>query len=158
MIRKATLDDSADIQSLISDWARTGKVLDRPLNYVYEHIRDYWVYCHKGSIVGCCALGVVGWQGLAEIKSLIVSKKYQKKGFGKGLVQACVNEASSLRVEKVFALTYVSGFFKKLGFKNIDRKKLPHKIWSDCINCPEFPDCGEEAVIVKVAAFLAKGK
>jgi amino-acid N-acetyltransferase len=24
---------------------------------------------------------------------------------------------------------------------------LPHKVWSDCINCSKFPDCNEEALI-----------
>jgi len=53
-------------------------------------------------------------------------------------------------VEEVFALTYAATFFKKFGFKIIDRKKLPHKIWNDCINCPDFPDCGETAMILSM--------
>jgi amino-acid N-acetyltransferase len=149
MIRKANLQDSKEIHKLIDSWAKTGRVLGRPLNYIFEHIRDFWVYSEKDKIVACCALGVVGWQGLAEIKSLIVLKNYQKKGIGKALVKAAMTEAHNLGLENVFALTYVPKFFKRLGFKNIDRKKLPHKIWGDCINCSEFPDCSEIAVIAK---------
>ena len=34
-----------------------------------------------------------------------------------------------------------------------DKKLLPHKIWSDCINCTMFPDCDEEALMYEVAVF-----
>jgi amino-acid N-acetyltransferase len=34
-----------------------------------------------------------------------------------------------------------------LGFRRIDKNELPHKIWSDCIDCPKFPNCDEVAVI-----------
>jgi amino-acid N-acetyltransferase len=38
-------------------------------------------------------------------------------------------------------------FFQKLGFKEIEKSELPQKIWADCIKCPYFPDCEEEALI-----------
>ncbi|HOL22982.1 MAG TPA: GNAT family N-acetyltransferase, partial [bacterium] len=25
--------------------------------------------------------------------------------------------------------------------------QLPHKVWSDCINCPKFPRCDETAML-----------
>jgi amino-acid N-acetyltransferase len=50
-------------------------------------------------------------------------------------------------LKKVFTLTYVPDFFKKLGFIEIDKAKLPNKIWADCIHCQYFPDCREIALI-----------
>lgn len=150
MIRKAKLSDANAIYDLINFWAKNGKVLPRPLNYIFEHLRDFWVYVKDKRIVGCCALNVVGWQNLAEIKSLVVAKAYHGKGLGRQLVEVCLKEAAEIGVEAVFALTYASAFFKKLGFKTIDRKKLPHKIWNDCINCPDFPDCAETAMILSL--------
>mgnify|MGYP001364448508 CR=1 FL=1 len=150
MIRKAKLSDAEDIQRLVNSWAKKGKLLRRSLNYIFEHLRDFWVFLDKGKVVGCCALSVTGWQNLAEIKSLAVLSKYQKKNIGKKLVKISLKEASSLGIKGVFALTYSPEFFTKVGFKIIDRKKLPHKIWSDCINCSEFPGCSEEAVILKI--------
>jgi len=150
MIRKATLKDSKKIQTLIKLWAKKGKVLERSLNYVYEHIRDFWVYTEGRNIVGCCALSVVGWENLAEIKSLVVAKKFQKQGVGKKLVAECIKEAKKLSIKNIFALTFAPKFFKKLGFKKISRRKLPHKIWSDCIHCMDFPSCSEEAVILRI--------
>jgi amino-acid N-acetyltransferase len=150
MIRKAKISDAKQIQALIQLWAKKGKMLERPLNYVYENIRDFWVFEADNKIVGCCALHIVGWESLAEIKSLAVAPKYQGRGIARALLESCLDEAKSLNLDKIFALTFVLKFFQKLGFKKTDRNKLPHKIWSDCINCTFFPDCHEEAVIINV--------
>ncbi len=150
MIRKAKINDAKQIHALISLWAQKGKVLERSLNYIYENIRDFWVYSEKNKIIACCALGVVGWEGLAEIKSLVVLSSHQGKSIGKKLVKKVLSETQSLGVKKVFALTFVPVFFKKIGFRKIDREKLPHKIWSDCINCVHFPNCCEEAVMLNL--------
>jgi len=72
MIRKAKITDAKPIQNLIRVWAKKGKMLDRPLNYVYENIRDFWVCEEKGKVIGCCSLHIVGWESLAEIISLAV--------------------------------------------------------------------------------------
>jgi amino-acid N-acetyltransferase len=150
MVRKAKITDAKDIYALINSWAKKGKVLERPLSYIYEQIRDFWVYVHKKEIIGCCALHIVGWQELGEIKSLVVAKDFHNQGIGKMLVRRCLKEAKILGIKNIFALTFVSQFFKKLGFKAIDRQELPHKIWSDCVNCVFFPDCKEEAVILTI--------
>ncbi|UCC96261.1 MAG: N-acetyltransferase [Candidatus Omnitrophota bacterium] len=152
MIRKAKIADAKDIQRLINYWAKKRKVLDRPLNYVYENIRDFWVCIDKKKVVGCCALHVVGWQNLGEIKSLVIEKKYLHKGIGKKLVGECLGEAKRIGVRNIFALTFIPKFFTKLGFGEIDRTELPHKIWADCVQCLYFPDCKEEAVIMRIAA------
>ncbi|MCK9615151.1 MAG: N-acetyltransferase [Candidatus Omnitrophica bacterium] len=147
-IRKAKISDAKEIYSLINSWSKEGKVLERSLNYIYENIRDFWVYEARNEIIGSCALHVVGWQDLGEIKSLVILKKFQDKGIGTKLVTRCATEAKSIGIKNVFALTFVPQFFKKLGFREIDRKNLPHKIWSDCVNCIYFPDCQEKAVIL----------
>ena len=134
MIRKARITDGKQIQNLVNAWAKKGKVLERSLNYIYENLRDFWVYREDKQLVACCGLHIVGWQDLAEIKSLVVEKGFQGKGIGAKLVKKCLVEAESLGVKNVFALTFQPAFFQKLGFKSIDRKKLPHKIWSDCIH------------------------
>ena len=150
MIRKATLTDSRQVHQLINFWAKKGKVLERSLGDIYENIRDFWVCIERKKIIGCCALHVVGWQGLGEIKSLVVAKGSQRGGTGARLVKKCLEEAKTLGIMDVFALTFIPVFFKRLGFERIDRKELPHKIWTDCIKCISFPDCCEEAVIVKL--------
>ncbi|MDD5069544.1 MAG: N-acetyltransferase [Candidatus Omnitrophica bacterium] len=150
LLRKAKLSDAKRIHELITFWVKRRRVLDRPLNYIYENLRDFWVYTEEERIVGCCALHVVGWDLLAEIKSLCVDEEMHGRGVGKQLVGKAIEEAVGLEIKKVFALTFVPEFFAKQGFKVIDRKELPHKIWSDCVNCVYFPDCQEQALIISV--------
>ncbi len=147
MIRKAFLSDAETIQKLVAQFSQKGVMLPRSLNSVYEHIRDFWVIEENKNVVGCAALHVVGWNGLAEIRSLSVDEKSQKKGMGKNLVERCIDEAKEIGIKRVFALTFVPDFFDKNGFHKIEKETLPHKIWSDCIDCPYFPDCKEIAMI-----------
>lgn len=148
-IRKAKVPDVTAVQKLINTFAERGIMLPRSLSALYENIRDFFVLEEDGRIVGCCALHIT-WEDLAEIKSLAVDELAQGRGYGRALVEACLEEARSIGIPRVFALTYIPDFFEKLGFTRIDKSKLPHKVWTDCINCPKFPNCGEEAVVLEL--------
>lgn len=149
MIRKAILADVKAIQSLVNQYADSGQMLPRSLNELYEHLRDFHVYEENGSLIGVCALHV-SWDGLAEIRSLAVQQDRVKRGIGAALVRQCLAEAAALQVNRVFVLTYQPGFFRMLGFAEVDKKELPHKIWTDCLNCIKFPDCDESALIISI--------
>ncbi|MCE5315361.1 MAG: N-acetyltransferase [Armatimonadota bacterium] len=149
MIRKAKISDVPTLQGLINHFANNDEMLPRSLNAIYEDIRDFLIIEEDGRILGCCALHIT-WEDLAEVRSLAVDPSVQGKGYGRMLVQACLDDAKDMGVPKVFALTYVPGFFEKMGFSPVDKSALPHKIWSECINCPKFPDCGEEAVAIEL--------
>ena len=135
---------------LINGYAEERRMLSRSLNHLYEHIREFFVYeDENGEVKGCCASHIT-WDNLAEIKALAVAKEVGKKGIGRELVNECIKDAKNLGVNQAFALTYVDGFFLKLGFRIISRDDLPHKVWRECIHCPKFPDCDEIAVIKEV--------
>lgn len=146
MIRKAKVTDVKKIQKLINHYAKRDKMLPRSLNELYENIRDFVVYADGAKVHGCCALHI-DWEDLSEIKSLAVAPTKAGTGVGRKLLEECLKEARTLKIKKVFALTYVPGFFKKFGFKIVDKAKLPHKIWSECIKCVYFPGCKEIAVM-----------
>lgn len=146
-IRKARVSDAKHIQKLINGYAARDLMLARSLNEIYDSIRDFWVAEENKKIIACCALHVVGWNSLSEIKSLAVAKSKHKKGIGAELVQTCLDEARSMKLKYVFVLTYVARFFRKFGFKKISKAKLPHKIWSECYKCSKFPNCNEEALM-----------
>ena len=151
LIRKALLGDVPEMQKLINFYADRGELLPRSLNQLYEDIRDFFIAEEDGRIIGTCALHI-NWGDLAEVKALVVDEGFQGKGLGKQLVQTCIDEAKVFGLSRVFALTYQLDFFKKMGFREIDKSELPHKIWSECIHCVKFPDCGEVAVICELAA------
>ena len=151
MIRKAKITDVKAIQSLVNQYADTGQMLPRTLNELYEHLRDFHVYEEQEALVGVCALHV-SWEGLAEVRSLAVRQDMTKRGIGAQLVQQCLREAAELQVARVFVLTYQDGFFRKLVFQEVDKKELPHKIWTDCLNCVKFPNCDEIALEIILPA------
>ncbi len=150
MIKKARLNEVKQVQELIKYFATQDLMLHRSLNELYENLRDFWVWKQKGKLYGCAALHML-WDGLAEIKSVAVSQKHQKKDIGTKLIKQCLKEAKQLGIKQVFVLTYVPEFFKKFGFRRIPKEKLPHKIWAECIRCPKFPDCNEVALIKNIA-------
>jgi len=149
MIRKAEIKDVIPIQNIINNFAKDGFMLARSLNELYENLRDFWVYETGKRVVGCCALHI-SWEDFAEVKSLAVEERFQKRGIGTALVEACIQEAKQLGVKNLFVLTYIPQYFKRFGFKKISHEKLPHKIWAECIRCPKFPNCKEVALIKKL--------
>ena len=146
MIRKATVEDVKKIQKLVNHYAKRERMLPRSLNELYENIRNFFVYSEGKNIYGCCALDV-DWEDLAEIKSLAVAKPKCGKGIGTKLLAQCLKDAKALKVRRVFALTYIPEFFEQFGFKIVDKKELPQKIWSECIRCMYFPNCKEIAMM-----------
>lgn len=150
-IRKAKVSDVKEIQRLIEQSAKKGEMLSRSLSELYDNLRDYFVYQNEDreEIIGTCAMHIC-WEDLAEIRSLVVREEYQGKGIGTKLVEACLSEAITLGLFRIFALTYRPDFFLKFGFKIVDKSLLPHKIWADCLKCVKFPECNEVAVLLEV--------
>jgi len=149
LIRKATIPDAKTIQNLLTGYANQGLMLNSSLAEIYDRIRAYHVAELDGKVVGVSALKI-SWEDLAEVRSLAVSEEAKGLGLGRRLVEACLDEARSLGIKRVFALTYQVDFFGKLGFEVIDKALLPQKIWADCIKCVKFPDCDETAMILAV--------
>ncbi|MFH1288166.1 MAG: N-acetyltransferase [bacterium] len=147
MIRKAYVHEIKDIYKIIQKNAEDGKLLPRSYNQLYENIRDFFVFEKNNNIIGICALHI-SWENLAEIKSLAILESERKNGIGTELLKACLKEAGDLGIKQVFTLTYVTEFFEKNGFKKVEKNSLPHKIWSECINCVHFPNCNEIAMMI----------
>jgi len=149
IIRKAKISDTVGIQKLIQHYAKEDLMLPRSLMEIYENIRDYFVAEKGKMLVGCCALHIC-WKDLAEVKSLAVKPEHTRVGIGTLLVKNTLEEAVDISIRKVFCLTYIPKFFRRFGFRKIEKKYLPHKIWNECINCPKFPNCDEIAMLKRL--------
>lgn len=148
-IRKARISDVKAIHAMLLDRS-DGMVLPRSLNDLYTRLRDFFVCVDEtGRVVGCCAL-CVSWEDLAEVRSLFVRPEARGKRLGARLVDACLSEAVTLGIYRVFVLTDQVAFFARLGFEETDKEVLPQKVWNDCINCPQFPDCSEVAMLMQL--------
>ncbi|GFO64201.1 N-acetyltransferase [Geomonas paludis] len=149
MIRKARIGDVKEIQKLLTNFASRGEMLSRSLSELYEALRDFYVFEEDGQLLGTSALHIV-WEDLAEVRSVAVAESAGRRGIGSQVVGACIEEARSLGLKKLFCLTYKPDFFAKFGFKIADKSELPHKVWGDCIKCVKFPDCDEIAMILEL--------
>jgi len=151
MIRKAKIGEIREIQKMLAIRAERGDLLPRSLSELFDNLRDIFVYLDddESEIIGTCSMHIC-WEDLAEIRSLVVREPYHGQGIGKKLVEACVSEALSLGLNRIFALTYKVEFFHKLGFREVDKATLPHKIWADCLKCVKFPECDEVAMIYEI--------
>ena len=145
-IRKARMKDIPLLHTLVMNEANKGNLLPRSLTQLYTAIRDFYVAEDDGNVIGCCALAVI-WERLVEVRSLIVADNYRRRGIGKLLVQACIDDAKELGAGQVFTLTYQTAFFATLGFEEVPKETLPQKIWTDCVHCPKFPNCDEIAML-----------
>ncbi len=150
MIRKASITDPPAIAAIVNDFASREQMLPRALSEIYEALRDFYVCEEDGKIVGCAALHIA-WEGLGEVRSLAVARDQQGKGIGTQLIEVCLREARELGIRRVFVLTYSPAFFRRFGFRDYPKENLPHKIWTDCIKCPKFPNCDEEALVLDFA-------
>ncbi len=124
-------------------------MLFRSMADIYENLQSFSVAELDGKVVGCCSLQII-WSDLAEIKSLAVDKANTGAGAGKMLVGTAVEQASSLGIPRIFALTLRPDFFEKMGFQVVEKEALPMKVWSDCAKCPKQQNCDETAVIKTV--------
>ena len=151
LIRKAKVNEVREVQKMLTSHAEHGDLLPRSLSELFDNLRDIFVYLddNKPEIIGTCSMHIC-WEELAEIRSLVVRPHFQGKGIGRKLVGACLEEAAGLGLHRVFVLTYKVEFFHKLGFREVDKATLPHKIWADCLKCVKFPECDETAMIFEI--------
>jgi amino-acid N-acetyltransferase len=144
-VRKPRLSEVYDLKQLLDSAVAEGKVLPRQLPELYENVRDFYVYVDEKGVGGCVALHI-DMVDLAEVRSLVVRPDLRGRGVGGRLVKATLQEADSLDIARVYALTREEKFFLKLGFRMVDKAELPYKVFKDCMRCRLFPGCDEVAV------------
>jgi len=144
-VRSAAAGDVEAILRLLKPFAEKNIILERDKDNVFQHLQEFLVAEYDEDLAGVVCVHIYG-ENLAEVRSLVVSPECQKHGVGRLLVEGCEQWAASLGVAKLFALTYVTGFFQKLGYRIVSKESLPHKVWTVCVHCARFADCDEIAV------------
>ena len=149
-LRKAKLNDIPLMQELVKQEVADGVILKRSDDEVATNIRSYVLVFKDNNLIGYAALHIHSPE-LSEIRSLIVSSEARGLGVGKKIVEFCKVEAKKLGLKEILVLTYIADFFRKLGFEEIEKEKIPeHKIWLDCVKCVHFPVCNEISLIYKL--------
>lgn len=146
VIRAAAIGDVPTIHHLLEIYAAKGNLLPRTLSELYRHLRDFFVIEIAGKVVACGALEIFT-EDLGEVRSLVVDETHERRGLGKLLVERITDEARTIGLRRLMALTYVPAFFHKLGFKTVSMDTLPEKVWGVCVKCYKYNQCDETAVL-----------
>jgi amino-acid N-acetyltransferase len=146
VVRKATMSDIQPLLKLINGYAANGIMLPRTEFEMSENIRDFSVAYLGERLAGCGALHFYTPTS-GEVRSLAVDPFLKTHGVGRRIVEALEREAVENQLHAIFAFTYVAEFFRKLGFREVERGALPLKVWKDCVRCPKFQCCDEIAML-----------
>ncbi len=145
-VREARLADIRALLELINGYAANGIMLPRTEFEMSENIRDFTVAYSGSRLLGCGALHFYSPTS-GEVRSLAVDPAIKTRGVGRRIVEALQEEALENNLHALFAFTYVPEFFRKAGFREVERGELPLKVWKDCLRCPKFQCCDEIAVV-----------
>ena len=123
--------------------------LPRTMGELYRHLRDFFIIEIDGKVVACGALEIFT-EDLGEVRSLVVDEAYERRGLGRMMVERVIQEARTIGLKRLMALTYVPTFFHKLGFETVAMDTLPEKVWGICVKCYKYNNCDETAVVLEL--------
>lgn len=151
-VRPARITDMLQVEPLINHFAAQNLMLPKTREQLVRLFREFVVAVDEnGRLLGCGGLRIFS-PTLAEIISLAVSPAAQGLGVGGRIVHRLVEDAETLGIDNVFALTLRDGFFHRLGFRTVPKEMFPAKVWADCRNCPKLTACDEIAVVRELSA------
>jgi amino-acid N-acetyltransferase len=133
-IRPARTADVPVIRKLIDSNVESGRLLSKATVTLYEDIQEFCAAeLHEdGALAGCGALHVM-WEDLAEIRTVAVLDEYRGLGIGHAIVDALLERARALGVERVFVLTFAVNFFGKHGFRPISGTPVAAEVYSELL-------------------------
>src|SRR5437868_15408868 len=104
-----------------------------PTEGVDEHWRTFVIARDGGKIVACG--GAEAYQLAALIRSIAVEPDYRSQGLGRRIVRQLLDRLASRGIREFYLLTTTAeAYFKKRGFKTIDRDEVHPQL----LNSSEF--------------------
>ena len=155
-LRSARLADAEGIFALIK--SHSDQLIPKPMGDIVASIDRFVVAEADGSIIGCAAYSILPEIGAAEratveVQSVAVTAPYRKAGVGSALVETILKRIGLFSPADALVLTFAPEFFAKLGFVEIPKSKVMHKLYSGCIHCTKHADpftCPEIAMSRKI--------
>jgi len=155
-LRRANLRDAESIHALVH--LHKDELVPRPMGNIVENIDRFIIAECRGEMVGCTAYQI--WpeigaplKATVEIQSVAVRAPYRRRGIGRLLVRGVVDHVRAFEPAEVMVLTLTPAFFASLGFREIPKTHIMHKLYSGCINCTKHADpftCPEVAMALPV--------
>ena len=146
-IRRAEPSNAKTLHALITANLEDGHLLPRTLEELVVHANRFAIAVRGRKIVGCAELAPLSPQ-VAEVRSLAVEASERGRGVGTLLVDELRRRAHHDGFDKLCAFTHTPGYFSQMGFSIVPHLWLPEKIFTDCVKCPQFRQCGQYAMVV----------
>jgi amino-acid N-acetyltransferase len=73
------------------------------------------------------------WEDLAEIRTLAVLPETKGAGVGSRLLEALVDDARELGVQRLFCLTFEVDFFRRHGFEPIEGQAVEPAVYAELL-------------------------
>ena len=132
IIRPARTSDVKQIRSIIDTFAAPGKMLEKETVTLFESVQEFVVAVDGNQVVGCGALHVL-WEDLAEVRTVAVKEEFHKRGIGHQIMEAIIDRAQSIGVERIFCLTFQTQFFGKHGFNVIEGTPVEPDVYQELL-------------------------
>jgi amino-acid N-acetyltransferase len=132
IIRPARTSDVKQIRSIIDAFAAPGKMLEKETVTLFESVQEFVVAVDGSQVIGCGALHVL-WEDLAEVRTVAVKEEFHKKGIGHQIIEAIIDRAQSIGVERIFCLTFQTQFFGKHGFNVIECTPVDTDVYQELL-------------------------
>jgi amino-acid N-acetyltransferase len=145
-LRRARATDVDAIHGLIEAHLHEGHLLPRTREDIAREVEQFVVASRDHVVVGCAELSPLATD-VAEVRSLVVADDVQGQVIGRGLVLALMIAAENGGYKRLCALTHAPAFFVRLGFSIVPHLQVPEKVFTDCVGCAMFRQCGQQAVV-----------
>src|SRR5258706_11777171 len=146
-IRTAVRTDDRRLYNLIEQHMEEGRLLPRQLSELGAHVDRFVVAVDgRGSIIGCGELAPLS-HALAEIRSLVVTRKRRSAGVGRGIVDELRLRARRDGYDDLCVFAHQPAYFAHMGFSIVPHTWLPEKISVDCRTWALFRHCGQYAMV-----------
>ena len=132
VIRPAHTKDVKSIRTLVDSYAAPGQMLSKETVTLYESVQEFIVAEKDGVLVGCGALHIL-WEDLAEVRTVAVVEGLQKQGIGHQILEAIIERAREVGVEKIFCLTFQIEFFGRHGFEVIEGTPVDADVYAELL-------------------------
>jgi amino-acid N-acetyltransferase len=142
-ISPATAADLPTIKALLA-------ASDLPTAGVDDHWKTFLVARDGEKLVACG--GAEAYQFVALIRSIAVEPEYRSHGLGRRIVRQLLDRLASRGLREFYLLTTTAeGYFKKRGFKPVDRDEVHPQI----LNSREFQDaCPSDAICMRLVMLV----
>jgi amino-acid N-acetyltransferase len=131
-VRAARTSDVREIRALVDSYAAPGQMLSKETVTLYESVQEFVVAEKDGAVVGCGALHVL-WEDLAEVRTVAVSKDFQKQGIGHLILEEITRRAREVGVKRIFCLTFQTEFFGSIGFVEIQGTPVEPDVYAQLL-------------------------